>query len=184
MYDDVLGIQFGTRYILRREVEYCQWQEIKKEDGSYEYKQDWSKSYIPIKTFKDQDNHVNVNRTGLIAKYFHFLLFINCYLNSRTVTLKYAFVNGYKVDTDLIKKIKEDEYQYIPGDDEMTLNSINNEAQLEGFNYLTSDWIYSKYNERSQYVDHKPFYLSVDHPIIEQLNNNCIFNFFFIYIYI
>lgn len=68
MYDDVLGIQFRSRYILRREVEYCQWYEIKNEDGSYEYKEDWSKDYISSKTFKKQDEHLNINRTGLISK--------------------------------------------------------------------------------------------------------------------
>lgn len=68
LYDDVLGIQFKSRYILRREVEYCQWKEEKKEDGSYEYKEDWSKDYISSQTFQRKEGHVNINRTNLISK--------------------------------------------------------------------------------------------------------------------
>lgn len=41
--EPLLGYNFGSQYSVRKDVEYCQWNEIANNNGDIEYKEKWSK---------------------------------------------------------------------------------------------------------------------------------------------
>lgn len=57
------------------------------------------------------------------------------------------------------------------------LRAFDTVAYMEGFFYITEDYIYSRYKDRTGYsknlADNANYY-NTDDPIIEKLNNDCI----------